>query len=358
MNLDYDAFPEPDHDVGKARHGTGGFSVLPLSVAALAFAVALMLAGCSKEKKDEAKTAPEEKKPEAPSHVEHGTNGETIIKLDAATQKTMGLELVTLEVAHLNPQLKGYGRVLDYSALAAAVADLTTAQAADTASQAEVKRLKTLAAQSNASDRALQAAEATAAHDQAQLTAARLKLTASWSSALADRQDLGELVQRLGSFNAALVELDVPGGEAVPAMPTGARLLSLADQTKPFDAQVLGPAPSVDPQMQGRGFLLLVEPNPNKLAPGAAVTGFLQLPGEPQTGVTVPRETLVRFNGAAWVYKQTGDETFERVEVPLEQPIEAGWFVTEGVKAGDKVVRVGAGQMLSEELKGLGGGEE
>ena len=358
MNSDYDASPGPAHVAGKARHAAGGFSSLPFSIAALAFAAALMVAGCSKEKKEEAKPADEEKKPEAPSHVQHGTNGETIIKLDAATQKTMGLEVVTLEVAHLNPQIKAYGRVLDYSALAAAVADLTTSQAADAASEAEVKRLKTLAAQSNASDRALQAAEATAAHDQAQLTAARLKLTASWSSALADRQDLGDLVQKLGSLNAALVELDVPGGEAIPAPPTGARLLSLADQTKPFDAQVLGPAPSVDPQMQGRGFLLLVEPNPYKLAPGAAVNGFLQLPGEPQAGVSVPRETLVRFNGAAWVYRQTGDETFERIEVSLDQPLESGWFVTERLKAGDKVVKVGAGQMLSEELKSLGGGEE
>jgi len=115
---------------------------------------------------------------------------------------------------------------------------------------------------------------------------------------------------------------------------------------------VLGPAPMVDPQAQGQGFLLLVSPNPTRLAPGAAVTGFLGLAGEPQSGVAAPREAIVRYNGGAWVYLQTGADTFTRVEVPLERPLENGWFVREGLKANDKVVTVGAQQLLSEELKG------
>jgi hypothetical protein len=43
--------------------------------------------------------------------------------------------------------------------------------------------------------------------------------------------------------------------------------------------------------------------------------------------------------------------------VSLGRPLADGWFVTEGFKAGDKLVLVGAQQLLSEELKGAGGGD-
>ena len=90
---------------------------------------------------------------------------------------------------------------------------------------------------------------------------------------------------------------------------------------------------------------------------GATVTGFLKLSGEAKAGVTVPRSAVVRSNGATWVYLQTGDDTFERVEVALDHPLDDGWFVAKGLKAETKVVVVGAQQLLSEELKGQGGGD-
>ncbi len=292
-----------------------------------------------------------EAKAEPESRVKHGPNGDTIITLDAATQKTIGLQTTTLEPARLEPELKAYGRVLDISPLAASAADLTAAQATSEASQAELKRLKTLAAQSNASERALQAAEAAAVRDQTQVESVRLRLLANWGGAIAQRQDLPELVRSLGSLASALVQLNVSAGQPVTAVPAGARLFTLADPTTPVYAQLLGPAPVVDPQMQARGFLFLVPTNSLRLAPGFAVTGFLVMPGETQTGVALPRQAVVRFNGAAWVYLQTADETFERVEVKLEHPLDNSWFVSERLKPQDKIVTLGAQQLLSEELK-------
>jgi hypothetical protein len=52
-----------------------------------------------------------------------------------------------------------------------------------------------------------------------------------------------------------------------------------------------------------------------------------------------------------------GGESFTRVEVSLDHPTEAGWFVTKGATASDQVVATGAQQLLSIELKGVGGGE-
>jgi multidrug efflux pump subunit AcrA (membrane-fusion protein) len=319
-------------------------------VVLLIFFSSLFPSACSKKSEEAPAAAAAEKKEE--SRVSHGTNGETIIKLDAETQKRMGLQTGVLSSAQLAPEVKGYGRVVDAAPLAASVADLTSATAASAASQAELERLKTLAAQNNASARALQSAEAAAIHDQSQTDAARLRLLASWGNAIASRQDLPAFVRSLGSLDSALIQLNLSPDQSLKDPPTGAQILTLSDETKPIEAQFLGPASSVDPQVQGRGFLFLVSPNPSRLAPGAAVAGYINVPGEPQSGVAVPRNAVVRFNGAAWVYVQTANDTFERTEAKLERPMQDSWFVREGLKPGAKVVTTGPQEILSEELKG------
>jgi hypothetical protein len=272
--------------------------------------------------------------------------------LDVETQKLIGLQTTALSSAQLSPEIKSFGRVLDTAPLASLVADLMSANAASQASQAELERMKALASQNNASARALQAAEAAAVRDATQTEAVRLKLVAGWGSVIAARQDLAAFVRTVGSLESALLQLNIPPDQSLTENPTGARIMGISAETKPAEAQFIGRAASVDPQVQGQGFLFLISPNPSRLAPGAAVTGYVDVPGEKQAGVAVPRNAIVRFNGAAWVYVQTGDETFQRTEVMLERPLQDGWFVREGLKPEAKVVITGAQQLLSEESKG------
>jgi hypothetical protein len=316
---------------------------------ALVFPVALAFSGCTQKSAEKPAEGGAEKKEE--SRVSHGTNGETMVKVSADTQKLMGLQTAALAPSQLNPDIKAYGRVLDTSPLASLVADLTSANAAGAASQAELDRLKTLTAQNNASARSLQAAEAAAARDQSQAEGIRLKLIGTWGSTIAQRQDLATFVRSLGSLESALVQLNLSPDHALTQPPASARIVMLSNETRLLEAQSLGPAPAVDPQAQGQGFLFLVSPNPMRLTPGAAVTGFIDGPGEKQSGVTVPAQALVRYNGTAWVYLQIGDETFQRTEAKLERPLADGWFVREGLKPEAKVVITGAQQLLSEELK-------
>jgi hypothetical protein len=319
--------------------------------------LAALLAGCAEQKKEQPKEATSEKAAEPESRVKHGTNGEVMVTVEAKLQQTIGLQTAPLAPAQLSPEIKAYGRVLDISPLASLVAELATAEAAGQASQAELKRLKTLAAQNNASERAVQNAQAAATHDQAQIQSVRLRLLATWGSGIAQRNDLPDFVQSLGSLASALIQIEVTAGDALPAPPSGARIFSLGNETNPIPAVLIGPAPVADPQMQGKGFLLLVSPNSSQLVPGAAVTGLLSLPGEPRSGVLLPRSAIIRFNGTTWIYQQTSDEVFQRKEVTLEDALENGWFVSAGLKAQDKVVTVGGQQLLSEELKGQGQGD-
>jgi hypothetical protein len=356
MHTDFSNCPEAS-SVGRAspraeaRQALAGTLASPLERwLKLFWLFSFLVSGCSQKNPETPTPAATEKKEE--SRVTHGTNGEAIIKLDAATQKLIGLQTATLPPAELSPEIKGFGRVLDTAALASLVADLMAASAASQASQAELERLKTLAAQNNASARALQAAEAAAVRDATQTEAVRLKLVAGWGSVIAARQDLPAFVRSLSSLESALLQLNIPPDQSLKENPTGARIITISTEAKPVEAQFISRAASVDPQVQGQGFLFLISPNPSRLAPGAAVTGYVDIPGEKQAGVTVPRNAIVRYNGAAWVYVQTGDEIFQRTEVTLERPLQDGWFVREGLKPETKVVVTAAQQLLSEESKG------
>ena len=76
------------------------------------------------------------------------------------------------------------------------------------------------------------------------------------------------------------------------------------------------------------------------------------MPGDPLTGVIVPRDSIVRLEGAGWVYVMNkGGESFTRRKIPLDRPTDAGWFVTGSLKTDDYIVVTGAQTLLSEELK-------
>ena len=289
--------------------------------------------------------------------VSRDTNGNTVITLSGKTQKDIGLLVKSLATFQMNPELKGYGRVVDTAPLAALITELASAQAAYTASSGELARLKTLEGQGNASARALQTAEAAASRDLVAIQSVRERLTLSWGKAVAEQKDLPAFIHDLTSLETALVRIDLPVGETLKEAPAGGvRLAKLSGASA--DAAFLEMAPSVDPQMQGQGFLFLLKPNSLRLTTGESVVGYIKIPGEPLAGVIIPRESVERVEGAGWVYVlNPASDAFTRVEVALDHPTEAGWFVTKGAKATDRVAVTGAQQLLSIELKGQGGGE-
>ena len=294
-------------------------------------------------------TKPAEKKEEKKEEpiVQHGTNGETFLKLDHDAQEKVGLRTESLSAAPLPSEVKAWGRVLDATLLITQLAEVATARATLDASRKEHDRLKILAAQENAPARVLEAAATALEKDSIAFDAASQKLQLAWGKEITANGPV--LARSLIAREAALVRVEVSAGEALKAMPTGARVALLAAEDQPLDAEFLSPAPGADPLTQGQGYLLLLKKNPP--APGTAVTGWLKIPGEAQAGILAPRSALLRFAGSVFVYVQTDDEKFERREVRLLVPTPDGWFISGAVKAKDKVVTVGAQQLLSAEFK-------
>jgi hypothetical protein len=319
--------------------------LLPLAIVA---AIAALIYGYAQMSKEQAADKEADQPIAAVSRVKSGPTGEFVISLDLKTQQLIGLQTATLPAATLPPEVEAWGRVLDPAALISLHNGVVAARAALRASQPEYERLKKLSAQDNASARALEIAEAQMKRDQGALANAEAQLAAASGKAVLEEK--GGFFHALAGQDSVLVRLDLPAGESAAAAP-GAAQLAVPGWEPPVAAGFLGRAATTDPQTQGGGFLFLVTNAPPVLTPGLAVTGFLQLPGEPLAGVIVPDEAVVRSAEHAWISVQTGETDFARREIPLDHPAPGGWFVTNHIAPGDKIVVIGAQTLLSEERK-------
>jgi hypothetical protein len=285
------------------------------------------------------------------AEVQRGPEGVTI-RLDTATRARIGLQVAPLTAVNQPDVVRGFGRLLEPSALAAPVDDREAARAAFEAADREYQRVQTLQrGNSNASQRDVEAARAAYQRDRAAFRAAEARLVSVWGREAEEHRDLSALAQSLVARETAVARIDLPLGTALSGRPTTARVAALVDAgAAPVEATLLGVAPDSDPMTQGRGFLLLIERPP--WPPGTALTGWLAVPGPSQAGVDLPSAAVLRHAGRAFVYIQTADDTFARREIRLDRPARDGWFVVDGLAVGERVVVTGAQQLLSVELAG------
>ena len=291
--------------------------------------------------------AEHEKKHEEAEKHEEG------VHLTKEQQASAGLAVAKPEPLTLKPEVKAFGRALDAVPLANLLAEIETARSALAASAKEFERLKTLG--ENAAARALEAAEAAATRDRVALEAAQARLLATWGKPLATRSNLTALTRSLLDQQSALVRVDVAAGEVLPSAPREVRIAPVTGRDEFREMELLGPAPTTDSQAQGVAFLGLM--HEHAPIPGTILSVRITCDGAPQTGFEIPRPAVLRHEGATWVFVQTGDEQFARKQVTLGPSRRDAAFVTNGLKAEDRVVVTGGQQLLSEELKGTGGEE-
>jgi len=272
------------------------------------------------------------------------------VTIDAQTQTRIGLKLESPVAAQWQPEVKGYGLVIDPATLATALVNLETVRSAAEVSGKELDRLKTLA--DNVSARTLEAAKGEAQRDALALQSALAKFKQDWGLALAADGELAKIQTAVASGSAALVRIDLPAGVTLSAPPASARIIALTDETKPVTGEFAGATEGVNPQTQTRSYFFLVKGQ--ALASGTAVTGYLRISGEPVSGVLVPADAVLRHEGRGWAYLQSGTNQFVRVEIPLDRLTDAGWFVSENLSATNVIVTAGAQTVLSAELSGGG----
>ena len=285
----------------------------------------------------------------APSRVERGTDGATILKLDAETQKRLGLQSAVPVAGSVANELTATARVLDGSSFVSAVNELRAAHAALDAARADHERKQKLFANGrNASASAVEQAAALVTQQTLVIESAHQRLFATWGRGVAGHDDLPALAQRLLQREAALVRVELLATDTLEIPPATLRLLRQSGEAI-ATANVLGPATATDSTVAGQSFLCLVTINASSLVPGSALLARLGT-GVSEKGTVLPRGAVVRHAGLGWAYVQTAADTFTRRIVPLDRAHPDGWLVSG--EWTQPVLISGAQSLLSEELKG------
>lgn len=290
-------------------------------------------------------------------------DGETAITLDKATQVKSGIDVALLQSISHREEVRAYGTVLQLqelidlrNAYVTAKAQIDKTRASLEASRREYERLKVLHGNRNISDKTFQSAEAAWMSDEANVRAAQEGLEAlgsgarqRWGSVLAKwLVDGSSAFIRLIQQQEVLIQITLPADAHISSAPQTARI-QLADG-KLASVKLVSTAARTDPRIQGMSFFYLASGKADFL-PGMNVVAYLPV-GPQIRGVIVPRSAVVWWQGKAWVYVQKAEERFIRHEVSMDMPIENGWFVSEGLSAGDRLVVGGAQLLLSEEFRG------
>ena len=261
------------------------------------------------------------------------------VTLPAEQVTKLGIATEPAKTADYTAEIAGYGVVFPHDAIAAAVAELTTAQAAQEQSRAAAARAQRLAGTPGAmSADAVETAARQVATDTAAVVLAERRLSSVIGAGPAGEHRCGTAGsgEREGQVAARLIPFGCPAGDhsgqparrpsrnefvrrvAEPRMDVCIRSGTHPPMRVCRDAVSLPCSTAGD---AGEGERLLV------WAPGT---------GPAQRGVTIPAAALVISAGKYWCYVEQKPGTYVRREVPTDRPLGDGYLVTQGIAAGEK----------------------
>ncbi|ADM10836.1 hypothetical protein PB2503_00345 [Parvularcula bermudensis HTCC2503] len=270
------------------------------------------------------------------------------VTMSPEDQTRLGVEETVMTATEAPQALPAIVQVLDAGALAALDADLATALAAAGASQRDYQRTLGLARNDQSASRAaVEAARSKAEGDEARASLLRRRLALEWGPAIAamSAQDRASLLDAIATGDAALLRadsLEAPGGLV------GTVTITLPDR-QTATAEPIGLTGSASTRLQTIGTLAVLRgPEALSLRSGRSLGGTIDS-GESLTGILLPREAIVRLDGDAWAYVETGPDTFFRQQIVSPRIVADGWLVTTVFTPGDRVVTSGAGALLAVE---------
>jgi hypothetical protein len=303
----------------------------------------------------------------APARPPRGDeDGGPDVRVSPAVQKASGIETRRPKGYDLRPSVAMQGLVADpkplvelRARLLAATRDTEALRAAAVRSSAEYQRVRALYEDDrNASQRALQSAEAEHIAAQARLSAAgatvealREQLRQEWGPTLARWAEAPRSpeLQRLLAGSDALLLMNLRVGEAAPKRMERVDIAPPGQASEQRAAMLISAAPRTDPGLPGATFFYRVSARGLRI--GDRITGRLPLGDKEIEGVIIPPGAVVWHGGKAWVYVQETADRFERREISTAEPVGDGWFDA-NIDFDDRVVVRGAQLLLSEEFRG------
>jgi len=348
----------------------------------------LLLWGCHKAPPTAAEAAPasdgktgESAKPAGGKEEANGKEeaSEGVVLTPDQVEK-LGLATQTAQSSQYTEEASGYGVVVPHDTIAQAAAELVTAQATQRQSQSALSRAKRLSGTPGAVSADVEEA---AVHQAAVDTAALTLTTQRLSTTLGMKPPwkIGEnspILQDLASGRIKLVRVTFPLGALSGGIPASLRAAHIGGAGKPAKAEKADKADDkadktdkaddkaakaakaddkgwkmntvwdapADATVPGRSYFALLKGS--DAGEGERLLVWAPI-GETASGVVIPAAAAVMSEGKYWCYVEKKPGTYVRTEVDTGVPTADGYFVTEGVAAGDKVVITAAGQLLAKE---------
>jgi hypothetical protein len=348
--------------MGKRKESAGSWWVKLLVAAGVVACGALLGWGILAGRDEAAVEAQRERAIKVPVRVS-GKNGDPVIRLDAETQQRSGIETGVPPSTPHPEELRAYGMVLDVARLtelsnnyANAKAQVQTAQAKLAMSKPAFDRAQKLFNETHVVSQAqVQAAEASFGTDQASLVAAEAQVrtfTATayqeWGPVLGKSLiEESPMIKALIERQSFLLQITLPPGVFLSAPPAAASIE--IGKAARGEITFVSPATRIDPKIQGLSFFYAASAETGVL-PGMNVLAFLPS-GKSTEGVAVPASAIIWWQGRAWVYRRTGEETFTRVAIATDLPAPGGGYVANDVAKDAEIVTHGAQLLLSEEFR-------
>jgi hypothetical protein len=314
-----------------------------------ALSVAMLAAGCHRSATDAAKPGVEEPSSGAAKAASKDKDSSEGVSLTPEQIEKIGLQTEAVKTVDYAEEINGYGTVIPHEAIAQAVAELATAEAAEKQSRSALARTQRLAGTPGALSADVEEANARqVAVDTAALALAKQRLSATygqkppWSGG-----ENHSLLQALANGGTQLVRVTFPLGSLPGEIPKALSVsrIGAASSGKRWKLTDVWQAPA-DASVPGRSFFGVLRAG--ELGEGERIIASAPI-GAAQPGVLIPAEGAVISEGKYWCYVEEKPGTFVRTAIDTSKPFENGYVVTQGVKAGDKVVTQAASQLLAQE---------
>jgi multidrug efflux pump subunit AcrA (membrane-fusion protein) len=281
-------------------------------------------------------------------------------------QSLSGLQTATLTAVSHQSEFTAYGIAVDIHPLIElrrqyllALTEQTGTIARFKHAEQSLNRQQNLYQEGSVSKRDLQVQQAQWQTDKAQLDASGVQsksildeASLSWGKKLTE-QALTTHSDLLGAFlsgKKTLLQITLPVNKQLANDITRIEVEASGNRSLAIKAELISAALHADNTTQGESYFFQTEGH--HIRPRMRVFAWIPESGYKQSGVVIPKSALIWHLNQAFVYVKTAAEQFHRCTIDPFSETNGGYFVGNGVSAGDELVITGGQLLLSEEFKG------
>ncbi|MGR9012205.1 MAG: efflux RND transporter periplasmic adaptor subunit [Gammaproteobacteria bacterium] len=292
--------------------------------------------------------------------------GQGTIFLSEQVQALSGLQTITLTAVSHHAEFTAYGRAVNLQPLIAlrhryllALTERGGAAARFKQAEQNIQRQENLYRDGATSKRNLQVQQAQWQTEKALVDAGGVLSKAivdearlNWGNKLTE-QALSTDSDKMGNFlsgKQTLLQITVPVNKQLPRDIQNIYVEASGNRSAASKAELISAAPQTDIGTQGESYFF--QTDGSHIRTGMHVAAWIPEQAASQSGVIIPKSAIIWHLDQAFVYIKIAAEQFSRRMIKQYSVTADGYFVGNGIKAGEQLVVTGGQMLLSEEFRG------